>query len=96
MYENIMPAITKKWLVGGKLSEFREEEGYLPTYVRYDTFGSMGVLHIFGYVTFYFGYCIGYYIDVLLFVARTPDPRNTTAPRRSKRSPRSSVADPAN
>ena len=36
----------------------------------------MGVLHIFGYVTFYFGYCIGYYIDVLLFVARTPDPRN--------------------
>ena len=38
-----------------------------------------GVLHIFGYVTFYFGYCIGYYIDVLLFVARTPDPKHTTA-----------------
>ena len=77
----------------------REEEGYLsylPDHdVRYVAFGSMGVLHVFGYVTFYLGYCIGYYIDVLRFVARTPDTRNTTAPRRSKISRRSSVTGPA-
>ena len=51
---------------------------------------------IYGYVTSFIGYCIGYISNVLLFVARTPDPKHTTAPRRSKRSPRSSVADPAN
>jgi hypothetical protein len=37
---------------------------------------------IYGYVTSFIGYCIGYISNVLLFVARTPDPRNTTAPRR--------------